>query len=84
LTKIKFNEAITGFGSPDRIQEHSFSFAPDQVADIEDELASAWCESGIATRVPVEAPVAEYATSKPTVSKAAIKAPAIKSGPDSE
>lgn len=61
MKKIKFNEAISGHGDPARIGEHNFSFAPDQVVDIEDDLAGAWVASGIACWAPKEKPKAEYA-----------------------
>lgn len=63
MTKIKLNDAVSGYGSPDRSGGEQFSFAPDQIVDIEDELAAAWIASGLASRVVV-AKVAERAVAK--------------------
>ena len=73
MKKLKFNEAIAGYGDPSREGSSRFSFAPDQVAEVEDDLAVAWVESGIASWAPKEPkPVAkaEFAVAKaPEVSK---------------
>jgi hypothetical protein len=57
---LRFKESISGYGSPDKNTEGSFSFAPGDEVWIEDELGSAWVESGIATFIS-QVPVAEYA-----------------------
>lgn len=64
MKKIKFNDSIAGHGDPCRVGEITFGFAPEQIADVEDELANAWVASGIASFVPKDKPKAEFATAK--------------------
>ena len=83
MTQIRFNESISGYGSPDKNTEGRFSFVPDEVAYIEDEIASAWCQSGIASLIPVEPkpePTAEFAVA-PVPENASIKRVAKVSAP---
>lgn len=64
MTKIKLNDAVAGHGSPDRSGEAYFSFAKDQIVEIEDDLAAAWVSSGLASRVPKDKPKVETAVAK--------------------
>lgn len=93
MKKIKFNESISGYGDPTRSGDASFAFVPEQVAEIEDELANAWVESGVAGWAPREAKKAEFAVaktpevSKPVEVKAEVKPepkPEVKEAPKTE
>jgi hypothetical protein len=64
MTKIQIKQSVAGHGSPDRTGSQTFAFAEGQVVEIEDELATAWIQSGIAARAPKVAPKAEFAVAK--------------------
>lgn len=69
MKRIRFLQSISGYGSPDRNTEGRFAFSPDQEVEIEDDIATAWTESGIAefiSQAPVEpiTPTIEYAVAR--------------------
>ncbi len=68
---IRFNTAISGYGSPDRKQGPTFSFAEGSTAEVETELANAWIASGIANLEVVKRAAPEVAV-VPTPENAAV------------
>lgn len=49
MKRIHILQSISGYGSPDRNPEGRFAFAPGDEVDIENDIATAWTESGIAS-----------------------------------
>lgn len=64
MKKIVIKQSISGYGDIERSGNTTFSYAPDQTVEIEDELASAWVNSGVAVWATKVAPKAEYAVAK--------------------
>lgn len=64
--KIKIEQSIAG---------HEFSYAPGDTPDIENELAAAWIQSGVASRIAPTPKTKEYAVA-PKVAEVSKAAPA--------
>ena len=50
--KVKIEQSIAG---------HEFAYAPGDIAELEPELASAWIESGVASRIAPTVKTKEFA-----------------------
>ena len=77
MKKLVFKQSISGHGDPTRTGDKSFYFTPEQVAEIEDDLAAAWVASGIAVWAAKDKPKAETAVAKKPETPEAPKAVAV-------